>query len=396
MYAAPGKAELEKRICRLHDALTQRVPDWDRALVVDKVNQYYLTGTRQEGVFALSRDGAYAYFIRRSLERARRESPLSELYPMNSYQDLLGFLGHSCPKLCVETETFTLGMMSRLRKYIEVGSFLPLDAVLLSVRAIKSPYEIAVMEESGRQHKVLLEEVVPSLLREGMSEAELTAEMYPAMIALGFHGVTRFSMFQTEIVNGQIAFGDNSLYPSCFNGPGGMEGMSPAVPIVGSRARRLAKGDLVFVDVGYGVHGYHTDRTQIYRFGAPPTEDMLRAHRACRALQEQAASLLRPGNTPEEIYQRVMDSADLTLLPNLKGYGGNQVKFLGHGVGLYVDEYPVIAPGFKEPLVENMVLAIEPKNGIDGVGLVGVEDTYLVTKDGGRCLTGGEKDIIVV
>lgn len=78
------------------------------------------------------------------------------------------------------------------------------------------------------------------------------------------------------------------------------------------------------------------------------------------------------------------------------GVGNESVKFLGHGVGLHVDEYPVIAKGFNEPLEENMVIALEPKRSIPGVGIVGVEDTYLVTPQGGKCLTGGEKEIILV
>jgi len=64
------------------------------------------------------------------------------------------------------------------------------------------------------------------------------------------------------------------------------------------------------------------------------------------------------------------------------------VKFPGHGIGLVIDEVPVIAEKFKDPLEENMTLAIEPKKGIQGVGMVGVENTFIVTKKGGKCITG--------
>jgi Xaa-Pro aminopeptidase len=75
---------------------------------------------------------------------------------------------------------------------------------------------------------------------------------------------------------------------------------------------------------------------------------------------------------------------------------GNRVKFLGHGVGLNIDDFPVIAKGFDEPLEENMVLALEPKYALWGLGMAGVEDTYRVTARGGECLTGGGRDIILV
>jgi len=69
---------------------------------------------------------------------------------------------------------------------------------------------------------------------------------------------------------------------------------------------------------------------------------------------------------------------------------------LGHGIGLVVDEWPVIAEGFDEPLEQNMALAIEPKKGMPGVGMVGIENTFLVTTQGGRGLTGESPGLIPV
>ena len=76
------------------------------------------------------------------------------------------------------------------------------------------------------------------------------------------------------------------------------------------------------------------------------------------------------------------------------GFGARSVSFLGHGLGLHLDELPVIAEGFHEPLLENMAIALEPKKGMAGVGTVGVEESYIVTPDGGLSITGGCRDII--
>jgi Xaa-Pro aminopeptidase len=252
------------------------------------------------------------------------------------------------------------------------------------------------MEESGRQHKILFEDIIPALLREGISEAELTGEIYHEMIKLGYHGVTRFGKFQTEAVIGQLGFGENSMYPTNFDGPGGMAGLCPAVPIIGDRARTLKKGDLVFIDVGYGVNGYHTDRTQVYTFGQNPPDYAVKTHRKCMEIQKEAAAMLKPGNIPGEIYNFLISKQDPEFLSGFMGTGSGRVKFLGHGVGLQVDEYPVIANKFDEPLTENMTIALEPKRGVENFGMVGVEDTYIVTKNGGRCITGGEREIIVI
>ncbi len=392
----PERQELLSRIQAVHQALTAQSATWDAAFFMDKLTHFYLTDTMQTGVFVLKRNGDFGYFIRNSLALGKQQSTLTELYPMVSYKDLLGFTGNHCQEVFMDTKTVTVDLLERLKKYIQMDTILPADGILSQVRAVKSPYELQIMEESGRQHRTLLCEVVPTLLEEGMSEATLTARMYERMIGLGYHGLTRFSMFQTEMITGQLGFGDSSLSPTCFDGAGGNLGICHAVPTLGSRERLLQKGDLVFVDVGYGYNGYHTDKTQLYLFGDTPTTDMHRVHNACIDLQQKAAALLKPGAVPSEIYQTIMSAVDKTVLPYFMGSTGNHVNFLGHGIGLQVDEYPVIAKGFDKPLVENMVIALEPKNGMPNVGLLGAEDTYVVTPQGGRCLTGGPSDIIVV
>ena len=89
-----------------------------------------------------------------------------------------------------------------------------------------------------------------------------------------------------------------------------------------------------------------------------------------------------------------MEQLSPAFLENFMGMGGRQVKFLGHGIGLTIDEMPVIAQGFDEPLQENMVFAIEPKKGIKGVGMVGIENTFVVTATGGKCITGTNTGLI--
>ncbi|MCL2882968.1 MAG: Xaa-Pro peptidase family protein [Coriobacteriia bacterium] len=396
----PKKLEFEERIKRLCESASAACGDWDAVFIVDKLNQYYLTGTIQDGLFVLLPDGSHAYFVRRSIERARLECQVSDVYPMTSYREvkehLAGRGSRPVQKVLLETEVVTYAMLERLKRHFALVEVLPVDRIMAKLRSQKSPYELAWIEESGRQHAYLLETIVPEVLFEGQNEADFVAELYARMVKLGYHGVSRFGMFQTTLVVGQVGFGENSIYPTCFDGPGGMKGLCPAVPIVGDRQRRLQKGDLVFVDIGYGVNGYHSDRTQVYMFGAQPAPELVAAHRRCRDVQSLVAGLLRPGNIPSEVYKTAMDSLEPSFLENFMGFGTRTVSFLGHGVGLQIDEYPVISKGFDEPFEEGMVMAVEPKKGLPGIGMVGVEDTYVVTPTGGRCITGGEKEIIVI
>lgn len=396
VYMKLNKEELDTRLERFCFAMNNMHPEWDSALIVSRVNQYYFTGTMQDGLLVIKNDGQLFYFVRRSFDRAQDESPINGLYSMNSYRDVVAVLGSELGHAFVEKDVMTISILERLTKVFHTETLNALDRTLLMVRSIKSPYELYWMEESGKAHQAFLENVVPTMLKEGISEAELVGELFDAMVKRGYHGVSRFSMFQTEMVVGQVAFGENSLYPTSFDGPGGASGISPAVPLLGSKSRTLKKGDLVFVDIGFGMNGYHSDKTQVYSFHKRPADDVANAHIACISVQRRLAELLQPGAVPENIYNTVLNELNADFKQNFMGFGDRQAKFLGHGIGLHVDEWPVIANGCKEPLMENMALAIEPKKGIPGVGMVGVEDTFVVTVDGGRCITGGGRDIIEI
>lgn len=391
-----SQEELKQRIEKLCKAISQKYSDWDTTIILSKVNQYYFTGTMQDGILIIKKNGDAMYFARRSYERAKAESPLSCIFPMESYREAAEVAGSELGNTLVETEILTLAILERLKKYFSVNQMYSVDNIIFGVRAVKSAYELGLLQEAGKRHQKLLDEVVPSIMSEGMSELDFTAELYQQMLKNGFHGVSRFFRYQTEMIAGQVGFGENSLYPTNFDGPGGMKGMSAAVPIIGSRDRYLKKGDLVFVDIGFGIEGYHSDRTQVYMFGDTPPAEVVKAHRKCIEVQRRTAGLLQPGNIPSRIYETVMSELDEDFLENFMGFGNRKVKFLGHGIGLHIDELPAIAMGFDQPLKENMVIAVEPKKGIAGVGMVGVEDTYIVTPDGGKLITGGEKDIIVV
>jgi Xaa-Pro aminopeptidase len=123
-----------------------------------------------------------------------------------------------------------------------------------------------------------------------------------------------------------------------------------------------------------------------YMFGASLPDDVIEKHNRCVDVQNHLASLLVPGNIPSQIYQDVIATLEPEFLENFMGYKDRKVKFLGHGVGLLIDEIPVIAEGFHEPLEENMVFALEPKKGIPGVGMVGIENTFVVSKGRGGAL----------
>ncbi len=389
-------SELNQRMQRFQEQMTLSHPEWEMALVFSKINLLYFTGSMPEGMLLIERGKSATLWARRSYERTMDESLFPSIHPMESYREVAVAYPQLPKVVYLETEFVPLAMYQRFQKHFPFSAYKSLDFQLAMTRAVKSIWELDYMEQAGAVHQRVLEVRMPTILREGMSELELAGALYQAMLEEGHQGVARFSMFDTEMMVGQIGFGESSLYPTSFNGPGGNYGMSPAMPGLGSRERRLKKGELVFVDMAVGVNGYHTDKTMVYQFGGKLPEEVLNVHKQCVDLQHKIADQLKPGNRPSEIYESIMASLNPQFVKNFMGYGQRQVKFLGHAIGLTVDELPVLAKGFDEPLQEHMVFAVEPKKGIAGIGMVGIENTFVVTPAGGRCITGNHPGMMLV
>jgi Xaa-Pro aminopeptidase len=371
-------------------------PGWEMAVLFSKINLYYFTGTMQEGMLVIPRERDAVLWVRRSYERAVNESHFPLIKPMDSFRDAAAEYPDMPASVHIETEFIPIAFLQRFQKHFPIRNVLSLDLQIASVRAVKSSFELDLMKKSGELHRRILEDWVPGILHEGMSEVDLAGALYAEMLHAGHHGVARFGMFDTEVVLGHIAFGESSLYPTSFNGPGGNYGMGPAVPGIGNRKKILRKGDLVFIDIGFGIEGYHTDKTETYVFGEKPERSVMAEHEVCVDIQNRIADQLRPGAVPSAIYEDILNSLKGDFIKNFMGFGSRQVKFLGHGIGLVIDEIPVIARGFDAPLQENMVLALEPKKGIENFGMVGIENTFIVTPAGGQCITGFSKGLIPV
>lgn len=389
------RTELDDRQKRFRDRMDKTRPGWEMAAITGKIPLYYFTGTMQDGVLIVPQDGDAVFWVRQSYDRAAEESFFMDIRKMRSYRDIAAAMKTFPPVVHLETEQVSVAQFQRLQKHLRFSRVMAADEVIGAVRARKSPYELALMERAGEIHRHVLEDLVPGMLCEGIDEVTFACNLYSVMVKEGHQGIIRFGRFN-EMLLGQIGFGTSSITPICVDTPGGVSGMHPSVPQMGCRERKLATGDLVVIDIGCGYNGYQTDKTQSYMFKKSIPDTAVREHERCVEIQDQLASMLRPGAIPSEIYRAVMNGLEPSFLENFMGYGGKQVKFLGHGIGLWIDEQPVIAEGFDEPLEEGMVFALEPKKGIAGVGLVGIENTFAVTPHGGRSLTGKNRGLIEV
>ena len=388
--------ELKNRMSCFKKRMEAFSPEWEIAVIFSKINLYYFTGTMQEGMLIIPKDGEATFWVRRSYERALDESLFPRIEPMSSFRDAARGVSGLPDTIYLETEVVPLALYQRFQKHFPFKNVRSADSQICAVRAVKSEYELLLTRKAGRIHQHVLEEIVPEMLREGMSEVDLATELFSVMIGEGHDGLCRFGMFDTEMFLGKVCFGESSIYPSYFDGPGGSYGMSPAVPLIGSRSRKLQKGDLVFVDIGSAIEGYNTDKTTTYMFGSPLPKYAIDIHNKCVNIQNEVAAMLKPGAIPSEIYGSIINNLDEDFLQNFMGFGKRKAKFLGHGVGLLIDETPVIAEGFDDPLQEGMVFALEPKKGIENIGMVGIENTFIVTAKGGECITGDNPGLIPI
>jgi len=390
------KSELKTRMKRFTNAMDIHNENWELCAVVGGLNMFYLTGTMCDGLLLVKRNESATLWVRRSYERALIESQLDDIRPMRSFRDIAAEFKSLPDTLYIDTANTSLEWFGLFSKHMPFANVLPIDSILLNTRAVKSEYELDFMRRAGSETDRIFREVLPTLLHEGISEVELGTELLSVFMNNGFHGVSRFSMRNVDTILGAVSFGDSALYPSAFNGAAGIKGLCPPVPVLGSRNRQLHNGDLVYLDIAEGMNGYHVDKSLVLSYKIPQSENIICAHMHCLELERMAASMLKPGAIPAEIYATVLEAVNDEYHDYFMGAKGRTVPFLGHGVGLFVDEMPVIARGFNNPLEENMTIAIEPKISFDGIGMVGSENTYLVTKDGGVSLTGEPRELDVI
>lgn len=380
-------SELEARLERFRRAMDAAHPGWEMAAVNHKVAMYYFTGTIQEGVLLIRPQDA-VFWVRRSFERACNESHFSDIRPMHSFREAAAFYGGAPKVMYVETKKATLDWERMLHKYFafeELGSF---DSVLQDLRMVKSEYELKQMEQSGAIHETVLDLVAPKLIHGGISEAQLAIAIYSEMVQRGSHGTARFNQALGEEAVGIASFGKSGLVRTGFDGPGGTDGTCIAVQSIGNAFRKLQSGRLVYLDIPCGFDGYHTDKTVVYYYGDLAKDEqskhLIEAQQRCLELEQEVVRLMVPGEPIENLYLRTMDKFD-----NIYGDAFmNGGKFLGHSIGLVMDEAPAIAKGFKQPLQPGMTFAVEPKIALPGLGMVGTENTYVVTEKGARSLTG--------
>jgi len=387
------KNELDQRITKLQESLRQS--GIDGAVIVQNADLFYFTGSIQRSHLFVPSEGKPVLMVNKSLERAKEESSMDNIIGLDSLKEIntvLKSYGYGSFKtLGFELDVLPASHYLRYQKLFEPAQIVDVSPLIRAVRMVKSPFEIEILRDAAKFHEEIYT-LIKDSIREGISELELSGIVTGVSRQKGHSGVMRVRGFNQDLFYVHLLSGKNTV-PSFFDGSVGGEGVSPAFA-QGSSNKLIGRNEPVFVDFSFIIDGYMLDQTRVFCLGKLP-DHLASAHAVAVDILKALEKMAKPGVLCSTLYDRAMQLAgDSEFGKHFLGFP-EPVTFVGHGIGIELDELPVMAHGFNIPLEEGMVFALEPKF-IFPDGAVGVENTYLVTKDGLETLTVFEEDIIYI
>jgi Xaa-Pro dipeptidase len=388
--------ELARRIAALQQHL--RDLNLDAALITQNVDLFYFAGSMQSGVLVVPASGREVYGVRRVLERARRESALERIVPLASLRDLATLVRDAASgpvaRVGLELDVLPVGVRDRFAAALDGMTIGDVSSPIRLVRSVKSAYELDRIRAAAALADQMLQAAVRTL-REGMTDLEFAAGIEAAARRLGHQGIVRTRGWNQEAYYGHVFSGDAAAMPSFPDLPLGGVGPSAAVPY-GAGHRRILAGEPVIVDYVGALDGYLCDQTRTLAIGALPAK-FLTAYDAAVEILRHVEAAIRPGAIPQDLYRRAVERAGaLGYTDAFMGAGPYRARYIGHGVGLELDEWPVLADGFTTPLQPGVVFCVEPKIVFPGEGVVGIEDQFAVTADGAERLTLPDRRLFAV
>lgn len=377
------KSEIKLRVSRIATYIAKC--GYDAMLVTSNANLYYVSGRVFSGYAYITSEGDVTYYVKRpvglqgeNVKYIRKPEQISEM------------LSVMPGKVAFEFDTLPVGDYNRLAKVFAGCEIVDGGGILRACRAVKTPYEIEKMKESGVHHDAAYKHI-QEIYREGMTDLELQVEVERELRLKGSLGVFRIHGESMEIFMGSVLCGDNADNPSPYDFAMGGAGLDSSLP-GGCNGTIIKPGMTVMVDMGGNFNGYMTDMTRVFYVGKLD-ETAKKAHELSIAIHHRIAKEGKPGVPASRLYEIALE---MTKEAGLEAYFmgcKQQAGYIGHGVGIEINESPVLAPRSRDVLEEGNVIALEPKFVIPGVGAVGIESTYVVTNDGFECITNYPEEI---
>ena len=368
--------EIERRHAALRAALAD--DGLDAVLVVEASDLVYLTGVMADAHLVVAREGDPVLLVRRGIERAEADSPLVDVRPLGSLRALGPVLAErGVRRLGLEMDVLPAARYLRYGQLLEGIELADGAPALARVRAVKSEWEAGRMRLAAAQLGAAFR-AAPGLVAGEETDLAIQIELERVLRRAGHQGPLRFRGLNGVMFYGAVLAGPDGAIAPWADTPLGGPGPNAAVA-KGPGGWRISDGDAVTVDLVGAVDGYVADATRTL-FRGEPRAPLGEALAVCEAILADLEELMRPGVPAQDLYRRGLELAtEAGFGDHWMGHGPARVRFVGHGIGLDINERPFLAEGFEEPLEVGNAIAVEPKLVFPGVGAVGVENSYLVT-----------------
>ena len=373
--------ELELKWRRIQQAMRQE--EADGCLLTMNINLYYVSGQVFNGYFYLPAEGRPYWFVKRLT--IPETNQVHVIRKPEQIPDFFRDLNLAMPrKLLLEADELSYNEYIRLQHVFRAEATGNASALIRHIRMIKTPWEIEQMRISARKHEAVYREI-PACYRPGMRDIELQIEIEKRMRVHGSLGYFRAFGSNMDIFMGSLLAGENAGEPSPFDFALGGAGMHASGPL-GANGTLLREGTTVMADMSGNYTAYQTDMTRVFSIGKLP-DRAYRVHRVALEIQARMERTAKPGVPCAELYRDALAMAGQEGLEDCLMGTRFQAKFVGHGVGLEINELPVLTTRSKDILQPGMTFAFEPKFVLAGIGAVGIENTFLVTDSGVEKMT---------
>ena len=380
--------ELELKWRRIQQAMRQE--EADGCLLTMNMNLYYVSGQVFNGYFYLPAEGRPYWFVKRLT--VPETNQVHVIRKPEQMPELFRDLNLAMPrKLILEEDELSYNECIRLQHVFRAEATGNASALIRHIRMIKTPWEIEQMRISARRHEAVYREI-PACYRPGMRDVELQIEIEKRMRMHGSLGYFRAFGSNMDIFMGSLLAGENAGEPSPFDFALGGKGIHASGPL-GANGTLLREGTTVMADMSGNYTAYQTDMTRVFSIGKLP-DRAYRVHRVALEIQARMERTAKPGVSCAELYRDALAMAGQEGLKDCFMGTHLQAKFVGHGVGLEINELPVLTTRSKDILQPGMTFAFEPKFVLAGIGAVGIENTFLVTDSGVEKMTLLDENII--
>jgi Xaa-Pro aminopeptidase len=387
--------EIDRRIKKIRKELQDN--GIDGLLIVQRVDLFYFSGTAQTGFLYIPAEGQPVLFIKRYLPRAREESSIKNIIEVKSIKEVPGFISDFYGKLPVtiglEFDVLPVRDFNFYKRLFAEEKFVDGSHLIHKVRMIKSDWEIEQIEKTAELSQKTFE-YIKSAIRPGLTEMEFSGMYETFARKLGHGAKLRVRDYQTEGYPWHILSGTNGGLLGLLDSPASGEGTSAAFPCGGGN-KLLAADEPIMIDLGSVLNGYHMDETRMFAIESMPG----RAMDACRAaieIHNAVLELVKPDISLDELFLHSVETAkSLGYSEPYLGPPGHEVSFVGHGIGLELIEFPIIAGGKKERLEPGMTFALEPKMVFENEFSAGIESVFLVTETGARLISKMPLEIFI-